>query len=344
VLYTSGTTSDPKGVLHTSQTLLQEVASMQRAWGLTFRDVMLMASPLTHITGLLQGLLVPCQVGARAVLLDRWDPGACVDIAEAEGATYMAGATPFLRGILDVYDERGTRPSTLHQFCCGGAAVPPELIRRADRLGIAAYRCWGMTELPTATLASERDDLEHRATTDGRVAEGVEVEAVDAEHRPQGPGVEGELRVRGPEQMVGYVDASLNAAAVDADGWLYTGDLGTVEDNYVRITGRIKDVINRGGEKLSAREIESLLELHPSVSEVAVVPLPDERLGELVCAVVVVEADAVLDEYALRSYMREQDLAVQKIPARFAQVDALPRTASGKVRKHELVDRFSGSA
>jgi acyl-CoA synthetase (AMP-forming)/AMP-acid ligase II len=338
VLYTSGTTSDPKGVLHTSQTLLQEVASMQRAWGLTFRDVMLMASPLTHITGLLQGLLVPCQVGARAVLLDRWDADACVDLAEAEGATYMAGATPFLQGVLDVYDRRASRPSTLRQFCCGGAAVPPALIRRADELGVTAYRCWGMTELPTATLASERDDLERRATTDGRIAEGVEVEAVDGDHKRLAPGQEGELRVRGPERMVGYVDPRLNDDAIDRDGWLYTGDVGTVEDGYVRITGRLKDVINRGGEKLSAREIESVLETHASVSEVAVVPLPDDRLGEIVCAVVVVREDAVLEPDILREHMRAHKLAVQKIPARFEQVDSLPRTASGKIRKHELVD------
>jgi acyl-coenzyme A synthetase/AMP-(fatty) acid ligase len=347
VLYTSGTTADPKGVLHTPAGLLHEVATMQREWGLTYRDTMLMASPLTHITGLLQGLLVPCLVGARAVLMDRWDPDVCLATIERERVTYMAGATPFLRGIVDACARRpaGSPPIALRQYCCGGAAVPPDLVREADALGIAAYRCWGMTELPTATLANERDPLELRATTDGRVADGVEVEAVDAHRDPLPSGTEGELRLRGPERMVGYVDASLNAAALDADGWLYSGDLGTVDDNgVVRITGRLKDVINRGGEKLSAREIEELLLRHPAISDAAVVPLPDERLGEQVCAVLVARDGVAVDDASVRDFLHEQRVAVQKLPARIEWAAELPRTASGKVRKHQLVESLTAHA
>jgi acyl-CoA synthetase (AMP-forming)/AMP-acid ligase II len=341
VLYTSGTTANPKAVLHSSAALMQEVASMQREWGLTFRDRMLMASPLTHITGLLQGLLVPCLVGAASVLIDRWDPDHCVETIERERATYMAGATPFLRGVLDSYASRmpADGPS-LRQYCCGGAAVPPELIERAERIGIAAYRCWGMTELPTATLAGERDPLVRRARSDGPIAEGVEVEAVDEDRLPLPPGAEGELRVRGPERMLGYLSAADNAAALDEEGWFYTGDLGTVDAaGYVSITGRLKDIVNRGGEKLSTREIEELILRHGAVADVAVIPMPDERLGEDVCAVLVADAGALTDD-DLIAFLREQRIAVQKLPRRIVRVAELPRTASGKVRKHELIERL----
>jgi acyl-CoA synthetase (AMP-forming)/AMP-acid ligase II len=341
VLYTSGTTSDPKAVLHDASSILQEVASMQRAWGLTFRDRMLMASPLTHITGLLQGLLVPCLIGGAAVLLDRWDPAACVAAIESEGATYMAGATPFLQGLLGAYgDAMPAAGPSLRQYCCGGASVPPELIEAADRMGISAYRCWGMTELPTATLASERDPLERRANTDGRIAEGVEVEAVDEERRPLPTGAEGELRLRGPERMIGYLRPSDNEAALDGDGWFYSGDLGVVDEaGYVSITGRLKDIVNRGGEKLSTREIEELILRHDAVVDVAVIPIADERLGEDVCAVIVT-GDSRPADAELIAFLRDQKIAVQKLPRRIERVDELPRTASGKVRKQELIERM----
>jgi acyl-CoA synthetase len=344
ILYTSGTTAEPKGVMHTSAALGQEVRSMIRTWGLTWRDTMLMASPLTHITGILQGLLVPCLAGARTVLLDRWDPEECRSVIERERVTYMAGATPFLQGLLEAYDVHGPERAGLRQYCCGGAAVPPQLIERAQERGIAAYRAWGMTELPTATLASERDSLEDRANTDGRAAEGVEIEPVDGDRTPLGAGQEGELRVRGPEQMVGYVDAALNDLVVDADGWLYTGDVGTVgADGQVRITGRLKDIVNRGGEKLSAREIEELVGRHPAVRDVAVIPLPEPRLGEQVCAVVVPRPGHDLTREQLAAFLREQRLARQKVPERVELVDGLPRTPAGKVQKFKLVERFADS-
>ena len=345
VLYTSGTTAEPKGVMHTSATLTQEVRSMIREWGLSWRDTMLMASPLTHITGLLQGLLVPCQAGARAVLLDRWDPEECRAIIEHEGVTYMAGATPFLLGLLDAYRAAGARHSRLRQYCCGGAAVPPHLIEAAQELGVTAYRVWGMTEFPTTTMASERDDLEHRAYTDGRPAEAVEIESVDPDRRPVATGREGELRVRGPERMVGYVDPALDADAIDAAGWLYTGDVGVIgADGYVRITGRLKDIVNRGGEKFSTREIEDLVAGHPAVAEAAVIGLPDPRLGEQVCAVVVPRDGEVVTRDELATFLRARRLAVQKVPERVEIVERLPRTPAGKVQKFELLRRFGAHA
>jgi acyl-CoA synthetase (AMP-forming)/AMP-acid ligase II len=324
--------------MHTSQTMLQEVRSMAREWALTWADVMFMASPLTHITGILQGLIVPVTVGARSVLMETWDPARGVDLIEAERATYIAGGTPFLQGVVEEYAKRAIPAPSLRQFCSGGAAVPPHLVEEAERLGFAAYRAWGMTEFPTTTLASERDPLERRANTDGHIAEACEVEAVDEDHRPVGRGREGELRVRGPERMVGYVDGSLNGEVLDDAGWFYTGDVGVVDDDgYVTITGRIKDIINRGGEKFSARDIEDLLSAHPAVAEVAVVGLPDPRLGERVGAAVVVRPGAHTDDTELRAYLEQRKVARQKIPEEFAYLPELPRTPSGKVQKFRLL-------
>jgi acyl-CoA synthetase (AMP-forming)/AMP-acid ligase II len=338
VLYTSGTTAQPKGVIHSSATLLQEAASMQSAWGLTFRDTILMASPLTHITGMLQGLIIPCRVGARCVLMDRWDPEQCVDLIEQERATYMAGATPFLEGILDVYRRRGIRRPSLLQFCCGGAAVSPALIERVDAIGIAAHRSWGLTEFPSGGLSRPTDSLDRRARTDGRFGDGVEVQAVDEAREALPCGANGELRLRGPERMLGYVDGLLNDEVLDGDGWVYSGDIGFVDDEgYVTVTGRVKDIINRGGEKFSAREVEELLLMHERIRDAAVVAVPEERLGEQVCAAVVLEDDRPLDREELLRFLVGQRLAQQKLPQRIEVLDDLPRTASGKVQKHVIV-------
>jgi acyl-CoA synthetase (AMP-forming)/AMP-acid ligase II len=338
VLYTSGTTAAPKGAVLSSAALLQEVRSMQREWALTWRDVMFMASPVTHITGILQGLLVPAAVGARSVLVDGWDPTDGVDRIEAEGATYMSGATPFLQGVVEEYQRRGLERPALQQFTCGGASVPPHLVEQADALGIVAYRVWGMTEFPTTTMASENDPLERRAHTDGRRAEAVEVEAVDEDGEVLPPGAEGELRVRGPECMLGYVDEALTAEVLDGAGWFYTGDLGAIdEQGYVSITGRRKDIINRGGEKFSARQIEDVLARHPRVAEVAVVGLPGGRLGERVCAAVV-PRDSGADPDDLRAFLEDQRIARQKIPEEIRIIDALPRTAAGKIQKFRLIE------
>ena len=341
VLYTSGTTAAPKGVLHSGCALVHEAFSMQREWGLTYRETMVMASPLPHITGILQGLLVPCLAGARVLLLDRWNPQVCVEMIEREGGTYMSGATPFLQGLLDAYDERGTASPALRQFCCGGAPVSPALIESAERLGIKAHRSWGLTELPSATFSRTIDPLRQRAETDGRPGEGIEVGVVDDERRPLPRGAEGELRIRGPERMEGYVDGTLNDEAMDADGWVYTGDVGRVDgDGCVRVTGRRKDIINRGGEKLSAREVEELLERHDSVREAAVVPVPDVRLGEAVGAAIVLRDGAQADVPAILRFLRGLGLASQKVPARVEIVTALPRTPSGKLQKHLVLEQF----
>ncbi|GAA1702081.1 AMP-binding protein [Nonomuraea bangladeshensis] len=344
VLFTSGTESEPKGVVHSVAGLRHELRTTVVEWGLTFRDRMVMASPVTHITGLLQGFMIPCQVGATAVLMERWDPAACAELADRTGATYMAGATPFLRELLGVYAAEGRDRSPLRQYCCGGAAVPPDLIRQAGELGIAAYRAWGMTELPTATLPNELDPLEFRAETDGRLAPGVELRVVDSSGRDAGPGETGELLLRGPEMMLGYVREELNAHAFTPDGWFRTRDLGSLGgDGQVRITGRLKDVINRGGEKFSAREIEEAIVRHPDVAAVAIVAVPGGRLGERIGAVVVSEREDLTLEEVGRA-VTGQGLARHKQPELLRVVRSLPTNPTGKINKAAVVKLFDPEA
>lgn len=337
VLYTSGSTADPKGAVHNSRSLMHEVRTMQREWALSREDRLFMASPLTHITGALQGMILPLLLGATNIVQDRWDPEKAADFIRREGATYMVGATTFLQGLLEVYARTG-QTTPLRQFTCGGASVPPHLIETADRMGIAAYRVWGMTEFPTTTLASTADPLERRAATDGRRAEAVEVEAFDPQGSLLPAGDVGELWVRGPERMGGYVLRALNTAAVRPDGWLRTGDLGYVDDQgYVTITGRLKDIINRGGEKFAARDIEDLLARHPAVAESAVIGVPGGRLGERVCAAVILKEGASTTAELLKQYLDDQRMAKQKIPEEIRFPTALPRTAAGKVQKYRLI-------
>lgn len=337
VLFTSGTESGPKGAIHSVAGLTHELRSTITEWGITFRDRMVMASPMTHITGLLQGFMIPAKVGAAAVLLDRWDPELCVELIETHGATYMAGATPFLRELKAAYQSSGRSESSLVQYCCGGASVPPELIRSVQELGISAYRAWGMTELPTATLANELDPLNARAETDGRLAPGVELAVLDPNGRPVPSGDIGELFLQGPEMMMGYVVDELDTAAFTADGWLRTGDMGRLDEHgRLQVTGRIKDIINRGGEKFSAREIEEAVGSHPDISAVAVTAVPGGRLGERVgAAVVSSRTDLTIEE--IGQCVLRAGLARQKQPEIISVVSALPTNATGKIDRRALV-------
>jgi non-ribosomal peptide synthetase component E (peptide arylation enzyme) len=219
--------------------------------------------------------------------------------------------------------------------------VSPALIARAGELGIAAYRIWGMTELPTATTANELDPLEFRAGTDGRPAPGVELRVVDDAGRPVAPGAVGELLVRGPEMMLGYVRAELDAHAFTADGFIRTGDLGSLaEDGQLRIQGRLKDIINRGGEKFSTREIEEVLAEHPDIDAVAVVAVPGGRLGERIgVAIVSGRADWTLEE--IGRAVTGRGLARQKQPELLRVVPVLPTNPTGKLNKAALVKLFA---
>src|ERR1700741_1491808 len=258
VLFTSGTTSRAKAAVHSSRTLLAETRQLADAWGLRWDDVAYMAAPLQHITGLLNAMTIPLLVGACAVLAERWEPCQAVQDIAAHRVTYSAGATGFLQELTDAARDARIR-LPLRMFACGGASVPRAVMERSEEQGIPAARVYGMTELPTVTLMNRADPFDVRAPTDGPVAPRVEVRVVDDESPSLTTGCEGELLVRGPERMLGYVDPEANRAALDEEGWFRTGDDGVLDDDgFLTITGRIKDVINRGGEKFSARDIGNL--------------------------------------------------------------------------------------
>ena len=339
ILYTSGTTSQPKGVLHSHQTLLAEARDVAAGCRLDGADRVFMASPLSHITGLSYGIVLPVDLGCAVVLQDRWDPQAAVRLIEESGCTFTVSATPFLRGLADAYDGRG--PSRLRVFVCGGADIPAELVRRASRImSTRVVRTYGSTELPTSSMADPFGDLDAAATGEGKPMGRNEMVVRDEGDGP-------ELLVRGPELFLGYLDAELNQGAFTDDGYFRTGDQARVEiDSTVRITGRIKDIINRGGEKFSVAEVEALLLDCPSVRDVAVVSFPDPVLVERACAYVVPAPGCAPTLEELREHLLAAGLAVQKAPERLVIVADLPRTASGKVQRfvlreelrHELCD------
>jgi len=348
ILYTSGTTADPKGALHSHRTLLTEASATEQLHRLGDDEVFVMPSPVSHISGLLYGMLLPITLGATSVLMETWDPERFLDLVEQERGTYSAGATPFLQGVVDSPTLARRDLRSLRIFPCGGADVPPELIRRAiDRLGIRSGRGYGSTEFPSITSSSGRGvPLAKRAETDGAPIGPNEIELRDDAGNRVPVGGTGEVWARGPELFLGYRDPSLDAEAFDAAGFFRTGDLGFVDgDGYLTITGRVKDIIVRGGEKISAKEIEDLLFEHPKVRHVAVVPMPDPKLGERVCAFVVPADPAsppALEE--LVGFLTERELSRRKLPERLEIAEDLPTTASGKIRKDMLRESIAGKA
>ncbi|MHB8692096.1 MAG: AMP-binding protein [Solirubrobacteraceae bacterium] len=344
LLYTSGTASDPKGVLHSHDTLVYECRSIIDLCSLTEADRVFMASPVTHITGVLYGLVLPLMLGTSVVLQDVWDVPTALDLIERERCSFTVGATPFLHGLVHAPDLEARDVSSLRVFACGGADVPPTLVRAAtDRLGISAIRVYGSTECPTITGNAPDAPEDRRAETDGRPVGPTEARVVDEDEAELARGVEGTLLARGPDLCLGYLDASLNERAFSETGWFHTGDLAVMDaEGYVRIAGRVKDIILRGGENLSAKEIEDLLFEHSAVDDVAVVGYPDEVLGERVCAFVVTASQLTLEE--LVAFLRERQIANQKLPERLRIVSELPRTASGKVQKFRLREQLSAEA
>jgi len=340
LLYTSGTTGNPKGVLHSHSSLRAEIDAVESFWALTKDDVVLMPSPVTHITGYLYALELAFVLGIKVVFMERWQPEDAAQLIAAHGVTFSIGATPFLAELVYELEIRGARLPTLRLFGCGGAPVPPEVIRRAGLVlpNCQAFRIYGSSEAPTVTLGvAAGDPKELGATTDGCIAN-HEVRIVDPESGlPVPPGTEGEILTRGPEMMLGYTDWQHTLDAFDADGFFRTGDLGFLShDRYLTISGRKKDLIIRGGENISAREIEDVLHRHPDILEAAVVAMPHERMGETPIAYVVLRPGRTLDLAALRSFLDEARVAKQKFPERLVALDELPRTATGKVLKHVL--------
>jgi acyl-CoA synthetase (AMP-forming)/AMP-acid ligase II len=337
-LFTSGTTGFPKAVLHSHNTLNYVQQCSIRHSQITAADVMVMPSPVTHITGYSSGINMSFMSEARSALMARWDADAAIDYIHRVGGTMTVGATPFLQELLDAAERRGDRLPTMRQFSCGGAAVPPQLIRRAYEVldNCIAVRVYGSTEVPLVSYGW-RDNPELAATTDGQLF-AYEVRILDDEGREVAAGEDGEIAARGPGMFLGYADPEQDAEAHTADGFFLTGDIGHLTpEGAIVITDRKKDIIIRGGENLSAKEIEDALHHHPAIREAAVVAMPHARLGEGVCAIVIPAPGVEIPELdEIARFTDAQGLARQKIPERLVVVTDLPRTPSGKVRKDIL--------
>jgi acyl-CoA synthetase (AMP-forming)/AMP-acid ligase II len=341
VMYTSGTTGRPKGVLHSHYTYDYRVRSMAETWSIGPSDVVFMPSPVTHITGAYWAFDMPWVSGATSVLLDVWTPDEGIDCIEKHRCTVTGGATPFLRQLLDTAVRRPAAMASLRLFFCGGTTVSADLIREAAAAypSCMFFRAYGSTEMPTTTLGiRDRAQAELGAETDGEVVPPTEVRIVDASSgAPIADGEEGEILVRGPEQLLGYVHAEDNAGAFDGDGYFRMGDLGRrVHGRYLVITGRKKDIIIRSGENLSPKEVEDVLASHAAVADVAIVAMPSRETGEKGCAFVVLRPGQTIDLGEIRRVVERAGLARQKCPEHLVVVDELPRVPSGKVSKDVL--------
>ena len=339
LIYTSGTTGEPKGVMHSANTTMANIIPYAERLCLGADDVVLMASPMAHQTGFMYGLMMPILLRGRAVLQDIWDPKKAVELIRSEGVTFTMASTPFLTDLAKVVSESGAGVPTLRSFLCAGAPIPGPLVENARKvLGAKIVSAWGMTEIGAVTLIKLDDDDERAFNTAGCPLPGVEIRVVDAAGKPLPNGTEGTLLVRSCSNFGGYLRRP-HLNSTDEEGWFDTGDLAEIDDRgYVRITGRSKDVIIRGGENIPVVEIETLLYKHPAISQVAIVAYPDERLGERGCAVVVPKPGQVLDLPAIVDFLKSQKVALQYIPERLVVLDQMPATPSGKIQKFRLRD------
>jgi len=337
LIYTSGTTGEPKGVMHSANTLMSNIVRYAERMRLSNDDVVLMASPLAHQTGFIYGMMMPIVLQARAVLQDVWAPRKAVEVIRAEGVTFTMASTPFLTDLAQAVADSGNQVPTLRAFLCAGAPIPGPLVERAQRaLGAKVISAWGMTENGGVTTTLLDDEDTRAINTDGKPLPGIELRVRDAEGAVLAPGEIGRLQVRGCSNFGGYLKRP-HLNDTDAEGWFDTGDLARLDDaGYVRITGRSKDVIIRGGENIPVVEVEALLYRHPDVAQAAIVAYPDERLGERACAVVVTKPGASLELPALIEFLKSQKIAVQYLPERLVVLDAMPATPSGKIQKFKL--------
>jgi cyclohexanecarboxylate-CoA ligase len=335
LLFTSGTSGEPKGALHRHDTLMRAADHQIAHFGLTGDDVIYIPSPLAHQTGFLYGMWIAIRLGVPQVLQEAWDAEVGLDAMQRFGVTFVQAATPFLADLTRVAADSGQTPDRLRTFVATGAAIPRELARRSrEVLGAEVGGAWGTTESCLGCAFAPGDPPELAWGTDGRALDGVRLRIVDDDGRALAVGEEGNFEVHSDCLFVGYLNrAELTAEAVTADGWYRTGDLARIDSGgYVRITGRVKDVINRGGEKVPVAEIEQLLHAHPAVRDVAIVAMPDERLGERACAFVVGE----LDFEEMLEYLDSHRVSKTYWPERLELVDTLPRTPSGKIQKFIL--------
>lgn len=341
VLFTSGTESMPKGVLLTHNNIIASIRPFAARLNLNSRDIMFMPSPVGHATGFHHGVTTPFLLGGTSVLQDIFKPDEALQIIARERCTYGMGAAPFVYDLSCAMERVPYDFSSLRFFLCGGAPSPRHLLDALWEKGFRVINVYGSTESVPHTVSSPSSDCALQFMTDGRPVDGCEVRVVDKDHKPVPPCVEGEEASRGPNVFVGYLgEPELTRAALDEDGWYYSGDLCVMnEAGDVRIVGRKKDIVVRGGENISSLEVEGILLEHPLVAEAAVVGMPDPRLGERVCAFVVTRGKLELADVV--AFFCQHCVAKCKYPERLEVVDAIPRNPVGKVRKNELRKRIA---
>lgn len=339
LLYTSGTTGEPKGALHTSNTHFANLVQIAKRLGLTGDHVMFMPSPMAHQTGFLMGMALPLSLGSKMVLQDVWDPEVALARIQGEGVHFMMAATPFLADLADHPALPRFDISTLDIFISAGAPIPSALVERStDRLKSHIVSGWGMTENLLVTGTRLDDAPEKVFGTDGVPVPGMEIRVVDAAGQALGVDLEGELQSRGASHFVGYLKRP-ERYDMDEQGWFKTGDLARIDvDGYVRITGRAKDIIIRGGENIPVVEVEQLLHKHPAIQVAAVVGVPDARMGERAVAYVMLRPGQSLTIDDMKRYLEVQQMAKQYWPEFLVVVEDFPRTPSGKIQKFHLRD------
>ncbi|EFH7910875.1 medium-chain fatty-acid--CoA ligase [Escherichia coli] len=339
VLFTSGTEGLPKGVMLTHNNILASERAYCARLNLTWQDVFMMPAPLGHATGFLHGVTAPFLIGARSVLLDIFTPAACLALLEQQRCTCMLGATPFVYDLLNLLEKQPADLSALRFFLCGGTTIPKKVARECQQRGIKLLSVYGSTESSPHAVVNLDDPLSRFMHTDGYAAAGVEIKVVDDARKTLPPGCEGEEASRGPNVFMGYFDEpELTARALDEEGWYYSGDLCRMDEaGYIKITGRKKDIIVRGGENISSREVEDILLQHPKIHDACVVAMPDERLGERSCAYVVLKAPHhSLSLEDVVTFFSRKRVAKYKYPEHIVVIEKLPRTASGKIQEFLL--------
>jgi acyl-CoA synthetase (AMP-forming)/AMP-acid ligase II len=336
IIYTSGTTSNPKGVRHTHNSLGTQIDgdpffAVEQGAGRALTIV-----PAGHLAGMLD-ILRPFISGEASLIMDEWDVSLAAETISREAITRCKG-TPFhLNAVIDRAERDGLGLSSLGVWIIGGTSVPASVVRRALGAGIVACRSYGSTEHPTISRNTPADPEDKRIATDGRPQQGVLIRFVDDEGRDVAAGEEGEILTFGPQLFAGYTDARLDVDAFTPDGWFRTGDIGRLDaDGYLSITDRKKDIVIRGGENISAKEVEDVLGSHPSIADIAVVAAPDAVMGERVCAFVILHPDSAFTVQDALAHIVGHGLAKQKSPERIVIVDEFPRTSVGKVKKAEL--------
>ena len=343
VAYTSGTTADPKGVIHVGASILAELHQLER-YDASDRRPLLTGAPLAHAMGMLGGALLPLMRRSSIHLIDRWEPARVLramleaDLASGSGSTY------FLTSLLDHAHFSDEHAKRMERVGMGGAPVPGAVCDRAESLGISTVRSYGSTEHMSITGSRHDDPPAKRKYTDGRPLDGCEIRLLDPDGRPVPPGTPGEIWSRGPDQFWAYTDPELTAKAIDGDGWYRTEDVGVLdEQGFLTITDRLKDIIIRGGENVSAAEIEEQLVRLDGVLEVAVVAAPDDRLGEHACALFRMAPGRKAPTLVrIREHLARAGLARQKWPEEIRSVDDFPRTPTGKIKKTVLRDEVAG--